>query len=221
MSNSYIPAREADMDNWILNFKSLIAANPTSYGLAVGDATAITTAYTNWHAAYLAAVNPTTRTKATVATKNTQKTVVLGVVRGYADTIRINAAVSDALKIGLGLHIRDTAPTPIPPPSTFPLLTITEPMRGTQDVRAADQMTPTKKARPAGAAGLLMFRAVAEDAITDPTQAAFLSFVTRAEFISTFDPADNGKTATYFARWTNAKGEVGPWSAPVSMPIAA
>ncbi len=30
-----------------------------------------------------------------------------------------------------------------------------------------------------------------------------------------------GKFATYFARWTNFKGELGPWSAPVTMQIAA
>ena len=221
MSNSYIPAREADMDNWLNNFKTLIAANPTTYGLVTADATAITTAYTNWHAAYLTAVNPTTRTTAAVQTKNEQKQTVLGVVRGYADTIRVNMAVSDALKVGLGLHVRDTAPTPIPPPSTFPLLTITEPMRGMQDLRASDSGTPDKKARPTGVAGMLLFRAVGTSAVTDPAQAASLAFATKTDFEATFDPADNGKTATYFARWTNGKGEVGPWSAPVSMPIAA
>jgi hypothetical protein len=221
MSNSYLPSREADLDNWLNNFKTLIAANPTNYGLAAGDATAITTAYTNWHTAYQAAVNPTTRTKATVQTKNEQKAVVLGVIRPYVSTIQANHAVSDALKIGLGLRVRDTVPTPVPPPSTFPLLTITEPMRGMQDVRAADETTPNKRARPSGAAGLLLFRAVDAAPVSSPDDARFLSFVTRSEFASTFDPADNGKTATYFARWTNAKGEVGPWSAPVSMPIAA
>jgi hypothetical protein len=221
MANSYIPPRESEMDNWLNNFKTLIAASPTSYSLVASDATAITNAYNAWHSAYLLAINPTTRTKATVATKNTQKGIVLGVVRGYADTIRVNVAVSDALKIGLGLRVRDTVPTPVPPPATFPLLTITEPMRGMQDVRAADELTPNKRARPTGSAGLLLFRAVATEAVPSPDDARFLSFVTRSEFQSNFDPADNGKTATYFARWTNAKGEVGPWSAPVSMPIAA
>ena len=33
--------------------------------------------------------------------------------------------------------------------------------------------------------------------------------------------ADRGKFATYFARWTNARGEMGPWSNPVSACIAA
>lgn len=38
---------------------------------------------------------------------------------------------------------------------------------------------------------------------------------------SAFTAADRGKTATYFARWVNAKGEPGPWSQALSIAIAA
>lgn len=221
MGNSYIPSREADMDNWIANFKTLIAATPTSYGLVAADGTAITNAYNSWHAAYLAAVNPTTRTRATVQTKNDQRVLVLGVVRAYANTIQMNHAVSDALKIGLGLRVHDAQPTPVPVPATAPALTFAAMRPGLQDVRAADETTPSRRAKPAGVAGLLLFRAVAPAAVSDPEQCRFLSFVTRAEFQSHFISADNGKTATYFGRWTNSKGQVGPWSAPASQPIAA
>jgi hypothetical protein len=221
MSNSYIPSKDGDLEAWLANFKTLIAASPTSYGLVASDATAVTNAYNAWHTAYLAAVNPTTRTKLTVAAKNQQKAIVLGVVRGYAATIRANAAVSDSLKGGLGLHVRDTTPTPVPPPSTFPTLIITEPMRGLQDLNAHDSTTPNKRAKPSGTAGILLFRAIGATAATDQAEADFLSFVSRTEFKATFDPADNGKTATYFARWTNSKGEVGPWGPAASMPIAA
>lgn len=218
---SYIPTRDSELDPWLLNFKTLIAATPTNYGLVAADATAIGNAYTAWHTAFLAATNPTTRTRATVMTKNEQKVTVLGVVRGYAATIRANRAVTDELKIGLGLHIRDTQPTPVPTPATYPVLAVAGMGQGVQDLRAADQNTPSRRGRPSGTAGLLLFRAVNTTPITDPAQASFLSFVTRSEYQSNFTSADNGKTATYFARWTNSKGEVGPWGPPVSMPIAA
>ncbi len=221
MGASYIPARDADLDTWLLNFKTLIAANPTTYGLVAADATAITNAFNSWHTAFLAATNPGTRTMATVATKNLQKANVLGVVRGYAATIRVNKAVSGELKIGLGLHVSDGQPTPIPPPSTYPLLTIKGIGQGQQDLRAADQDSPTRRAKPAGATGLLLFRIVGTGPVSEPSTAEFLSFVSRAAYTSTFAPTDNGKVATYFARWTNSKGEVGPWSPPASMPIAA
>lgn len=221
MGSSYIPSREADLDTFLANFKTLIAASPTSYGLVTADGTAITNAYNNWHSAYLAAVNPTTRTKATVITKNEQKANVLSVVRGYASTIRANAAVSDALKIGLGLHVHDSVPTPVPAPTTYPMLTLSGMGVGRQDLRVADQLTPAKRAKPSGAAGLLLFRHVGTAPATDPTQCAFLAFAGRTGFTAEFDPSDNGKVATYFARWTNAKGEMGPWSPAASLPIAA
>jgi len=221
MGTDYLPSRDAQLDDWISNFKTLIAATPTNYGLVAADGTAITNAFNSWHTAFLAATNPTTRTKGTVSTKNTQKAAVLAVVRGYANTIRVNKAVTNELKIGLGLHVADTQPTPVPAPVTYPLLSISGMGQGLQDLRAADQATPTKRAKPAGAVGLLLFRSVAETPTSEPTDAAFLAYVSQGKFTSNFSPADNGKTATYFARWTNSKGEVGPWGPPASMPIAA
>lgn len=220
MGATYIPSRDADLDTWLLNFKTLIAATPTNYGLVAADATAITNAFNSWHTAFLLASNPTTRTKGTVSTKNTQKANVLTVVRGYANTLRVNKGVSNELKIGLGLHVADSQPTPVPPPSTYPLLSISGIAQGLQDLRASDQDSPTKRAKPVGAAGLLLYRAVSTAPISEPTAATFLSFVSKAAYTATFTPADNGKVATYFARWTNSKGEVGPWGPPASMPIA-
>jgi hypothetical protein len=220
MSN-YLPNRDAEFDTWLNNFQTLIAANPTNYGLVAGDATAITAAYNGWHTAYLAAVNPTTRTHANVSTKNTQKANASSVVRGYGATIRANRAVSDALKINLGLHVRDSEPTPVPPPSTVPVLAVIGMRQGMQEVRVTDESTPGSRARPVGSAGMILFRAIDETAVTNPAQAQFLAFTGKTDFTCEYDPADNGKTATYFARWTNAKGEMGPWSQPMPVSIAA
>jgi len=221
MSTSWIPTNDGPLDTFVLNFQTLIAATPTAYGLVAADATAITAAYTAWHTAYLAAVNPTTRTHATIVTKDIQKSNVMGVVRGYGATIRANRAISDALKIGLGIHIRDTSPTPVPPPSTYPLLTVDSFNLGTLQLHAADQYTPDKKARPAGTSGMLLFSVISTDPATTPTGLTFNAFLTKPKFQNTFDPADGGKVVTYFARWTNGKGELGPWSPPVSIRIAA
>lgn len=220
MSN-YLPPRDADLDAWLANFKTLIAATPIAYGLVAADGTAITTAFTNWHNAFLAVTNPATKTEATVATKNTQKAIILTLIRGYAATIRVNAAVSDALKIGLGLHIKDTQPTPVPAPTTKPVLVIAHMDQGFQDIRATDEATPNSRARAAGSAGMLLYRAVGTTAVNDPAQATFQGFLGKPQARSTFNSGDNGKTVTYFARWTNAKGEVGPWSQGLSVSIAA
>lgn len=221
MAGSWIPEADGPLDPFVNNFQTLIAATPTAYALSTSDATAITAAYTSWHAAFLAATNPTTRTHATILTKNVQKGNVLSVIRGYGATIRANRGVSDALKAGLGIHVRDTSPTPVPPPSTYPLLTIDSFNLGTLSLHAADQNTPDKKARPVGTSGMLLFSVVATTPVTTPTGLEFNAFLTKPKFHSAFDPADAGKTVTYFGRWTNGKGELGPWSPPVSIRIAA
>lgn len=221
MAGSWIPQNDDALDPFVNNFQTLIAASPTSYSLVAGDATSITAAYASWHAAFAAATNPTTRTRATVATKNTQKTNVLSVVRRYGTTIRANVGVSDALKIGLGIHVRSAHTTPVPPPTTRPELAITRTDTGFQDVSARDEGSGAPRARPAGAVGMILFRAVGVAPATLPAEATFLTFVGRPDVQSAFTSADRGKIATYFARWTNARGETGPWSNPVSAAIAA
>ena len=46
----YTPAKEANYNLWLLNFSSLIAANPPAYGLTATDATTIA-AEAAWSAA--------------------------------------------------------------------------------------------------------------------------------------------------------------------------
>jgi hypothetical protein len=36
-----------------------------------------------------------------------------------------------------------------------------------------------------------------------------------------FSETDDGKMATYYARWASVRGETGPWSLPATMRIAA
>jgi len=219
MATDYIPSRDADFDPFAIQFKTLIVASPTSYGLVAADGAAIADAVDDWHVAYLANLAPT-RNHGTVVAKNNARANCKSVIRGYAAQIRANRAVSDALKVGLGLRIPDP-PTPIPAPTSYPLLTIDSFNLGTLKLSAADQFTPDKKAKPAGTAGLLLFSIVAEESATAPTDADFNAFLTKTRFQNTFSQADSGKMVTYFGRWTNGKGELGPWSPPVSIRIAA
>jgi hypothetical protein len=220
-NGSWIPLKDGDFETFTNNFKTLVASNPATYGLQNSDSTAITNAYNSWHTAYLAATNGSTRTHGTIATKNQQKANLLTVIRGYGATIRANKAVTVQAKHDLGVTVADTQPTPVPPPTTMPVLEITKIATGYQEVLARDEGAGTSRARPHGSAGLLLYRAVGDTAANDPSTATFLTFVGRPSVQSTFPGADRGKTATYFARWTNAKGEVGPWSQPVSGCIAA
>lgn len=221
MGAHFIPTREGDLDRWLKNFAAKVAADPAAYHLTAADGLALTGAYDAWHAAYTAATSPATRTRPAVAEKNERRRAAVALVRRIAAEVRADDGVSSELKIGLGLIVRGGKPAPIPPPETFPLLSIIELGRGTQDLRIADSQSPTRRAKPAGTSGLLIFRHVGDGPAATPAQCTFLALATRTEYTARFTPADNGKTATYFARWTNFRGEPGPWSPAATMPIAA
>jgi hypothetical protein len=54
-----------------------------------------------------------------------------------------------------------------------------------------------------------------------PDTAGFYGAFTKNPVAVGFAGTDDGKMATYFARWASPRGDVGPWSLPVSMRIAA
>jgi hypothetical protein len=135
--------------------------------------------------------------------------------------------VTNADKTALGLNLPNNSPSPIGAPTTFPLLSIVSAGPGTHELRYADNTTPAIRKKPAGAIGLQLFCGVATSAIVDPADCSLKDVLTTQPYLSTFDVADRGKIATYFARWVTrgrqAGGSaqlVGPWSSAVSMTIA-
>lgn len=47
----------------------------------------------------------------------------------------------------------------------------------------------------------------------------YLATDTRTPYVAEYDPADAGKTAYYWLRWENTKGQPGPWSVTASATI--
>jgi hypothetical protein len=221
MSTRFLPTRESELNNWLNNFSTKVSAAPATYGLSPADAAEIAAAVTDWRKAFETASSPATRTRPAVEAKRERKRTVVGVVRAFAAQVRQDASVSDELKINLGLKLRPRRGSPVPAPRSAPVLALVEVRIGQHELRAGDQETGPRRAKPAGVASLMVFRAVGEEPARSPQDAAYLTLVTRTAFTSTFTRADNGKTATYFARWINTKGEAGPWSLGMTAAVAA
>lgn len=220
----YIPATDAGFDSWFANFSGLITATPTDYGLVSGDATAISDQFDDWHAAYLAATTPETRTSPTIAEKDSQRIISEQTVRPYATTISRNPSVSNELKTGVGVNLPNTARTPVPPPTTQPSMSLVAAVHNLQTLAYRDSSTPTTKAKPPGAIGMELWRTIATTAATDPSTAALVGIATKSPISVGTMSGDAGKTATYFGRWTTRSGpggvaQTGPWSAPLAVVI--
>lgn len=223
MPQPYIPAKDAEFSNWLANFAALILALPAAYGLLPADATAISNQNTAFQAAYTTAVNPATRTQPTVAAKDAARFAAVAVCRPYAMRIRNNTAVSDALKVGLGLTIPSTVPTPIPAPVVAPILGLESAIPLQQTLTYKDPGA-VGKAKPYGVIGVEIWRSVGTVPATDPAQAAYYATATKSPFRSTFAASEVGKVCTYFGRFVTRSGpggiaQAGPFSAPLSIAV--
>src|SRR4051812_40899582 len=112
MAKDWIKSKQAELLTQAQDFSAKITLTPVAYGLVAADATALATDVTSYETAYQAATNPTTKTEVTVEQKNFAKDALVARMRSYGRRISVNPAVTDAQKIGLGLNIRDTSPTP-------------------------------------------------------------------------------------------------------------
>ena len=220
MSAPYIPAKDSLFQAWALNFNTLILANPANYGLAAADATAIGVQYAAWYAAWQLAINPATRTKPSVAAKDATKAASMALFRLYAQQVRRNAGVSNALKANLGLTIADLTPTPIPAPATSPILEVVAATPLQHTIRYADQNTPALRAKPQGVLFLEIHAATSATVISNPDLLPIIKNATKQPVAIDWTSGDVGKTAYYAGRWITRRGLVGPWSNIVSFTVA-
>jgi hypothetical protein len=211
----------AQLRDWAVNFSTLITATPTAYGLTAGNATTISTAVNAFTSAYTTATDPSTRTSSSVAAMRVAKANMIVVVRQFAAIIRANPAITAEQLSDLGLTVADTEPTPIPAPTTFPLLDVVKATPNRHELRYSDSESPDSRAKPPGATSLQLFRVVDDAEVTSPTGASLVGMFTTNPVRIDSSPDDAGKTATYFARWVTRRGLIGPWSNGTSFTIAA
>lgn len=212
----YLPPRDADFDAWLLNFSTLITASPTTYGLVAGDATIIAAQNTAWHAAYLLAINPSTRTPVTVAAKDVARVNATVIVRPYAQRIAVNPAVDNSDKVAVGVNPRGTVPTPIPAPTTWPALVWLGASPGVVQIAYKDSSLGATKKKPFGSTGMELWVGYGTGSPPPLADCSFVSMVTKSPLA--IDTTGNaGKAMSIYARWTTRSGpagtaQQGPWS---------
>jgi len=220
----YIPAKDADFNNWLNNFSTLLTANPTTYGLTAPDAVAVASVTTTWNTAYETATNPDTRTSPAVAAKDAARASAEATVRPYAQQISKNAAVSTEDKTAIGVNIPNFSPVPIPPPTTFPQLGFRSATPLVHLLQYQDSELGTGKKKPFGAIGVEIWRSVGTVPATDPDQTTYYGQFTKSPLRVSFSADQVGKICTYFARWVTRSGpggvaQTGPWSAPLTATV--
>ena len=214
MATNYLPQKLSTFRTWALNFATLIQGSPPTYGLVAGDSATITTAVDTFDAAYTISTAPATRTPVTVQATIDARNAAVQVIRSYARIILANAGVADSDKTALGLHLRDPVNTPVPAPSTAPIVAVVGATPGVLTCTSRDSMSsPGVKAKPFGATQLQVFAQFGTVAPVSPAATPFRGVFTKTPFALDTSPGTPGQTAFIYARWVNQKGQVGPWSA--------
>ena len=119
-----IPKKDSALVPWTTNFDSLISTGYPTYGLTSGQAAAYHTLSQAYLTASAAAGNAGTRSKMLVTARDSARAALLADGRVLYTTIQASPSVTDAQKVQLGITVRKTTPTPVPPPSTAPQLTV-------------------------------------------------------------------------------------------------
>jgi hypothetical protein len=202
-------------------FATGIAAAPAAYFVSAPDSTSITNAVNSFATALAAATTPPTRNVGSIAAKDNAKAAAVALCRQFAILIKYNAGISDQNKLDIGVKPPTTTRTPQPPPTVAPVIAILGATYGSHTVRYMDPDGGDSSRKPGTATNLQVYRAIADEPVTSESATTYYNAFRRNPIAVEFDHADDGKVATYFARWADAKGQVGPWSAPVSMRIAA
>ena len=169
----------------------------------------LTPARTKWNTAWTAYENPATRTPVIIAAKTDARAEYEKVIMTLVANIRVNTRITNDDRRAMGIHIRDTKPTPVPTPTTYPVLAIDTAMSRRLTIAFRDSEASTI-AKPKGIHGAEIKWLVADE---KPTvgQLTNSTFDTRTPYTLVFDDEQRGKTVWICARWENTRGEKGPW----------
>jgi hypothetical protein len=200
----WVPAPIASFSTFAQNFSDTLNGDPAAYMVSPADAASVATANTTFQNAYLLSqrASPTTRTSVTVADTVTARVNLTLLMRAWGSQIRLNPGVSDADKTALGLRLANNAPNPVPTPATWPVLSVQGYGPLQIQLKYVDSSTPTLKAKPYGVVGGELYIGIGTAPIGSPSLCVFQGIFTRNYPKLTFDSANAGKVATFFARWS-------------------
>jgi hypothetical protein len=208
---TFPPTADLPLRNWAQNASDVLTATPTVYGCTAGDATSVAALLADYILRLETATTPATRTKGSIAAKNTSKTALLTKLRQVVKTVNNYAPVTPQQRIDFGLNPKDVSPTPVPVPGTAPVLRLTP--DGVLELRSVPG-----SARPAKAPGTvgavvrtcLLAASAPPPASLDQTQFAMIA--TRGRVALPLPPGADAKKLYAFAQWFNERGELGPIS---------
>jgi hypothetical protein len=211
-----VPTKDSLLATYAPNFSGIITLSPTTYNVTAGQATALGTATTNFTTAYAASSAEGTRSKSLTTAKNSAKTALLSLLRPMYGAIQASATVTNTQKVNLGIALR-RLPTPVPAPSTAPVVSVVSVNGRTVKLRLRDAANPHRVGRPVGVASATVLSYVGATPPPGIGAWRFEGNVSKTVIDVAFpDTVAPGALVWFVAFWSNRKDQPGPTCDPVS-----
>jgi hypothetical protein len=221
VASDYMGTTNAARLAWMRHFVEALGLSPSTYMIGAVDVASILGAVDLFDEKLNIATAPSTRNSGSVAEMHNARAQAVGICRQYAKLIKYNAGIDDQAKLDAGIKPPTTSSEPVDCPMASPLLGVVAATNGAHTLGFKNSVDLEAKGKPFGAIALQLYRTISEEPVTDWSLCQHYGIFTRNPIAVTFEPADNQKIATYFARWSSRRGGFSNWSPPVSMAIAA
>jgi hypothetical protein len=245
MSEQRIPRADGDFSAYANHYYEAVEKFWSVQGLDETDLKPLKDALSAWNAAYRKHIAAQNAARAARETKDAAKRELERQIRPVSAFVQSWSGTTDADRAAIGISVRATGGTPVPPPTSRPVVLVESGSRLTHRLRIADLgdahegplATPRGK-RPKGTLGAEVYVALinANEPVPGPPAFGagaaapsaedrggyrFLRTVTGGSAEVSFQPPQGGKQAAYLVRWISATGEPGPWGETILATIAA
>ncbi len=227
--SDYMPDTDSDVLNWMNAFTTFANANLVPLAIVATDVSTLVTQANSFNVACVNATNLRNQTLAATQAKLAARKIAITAFRNMVRKLQANPNLTDALRRGLGITLRDADPAAagaVPSQPLYrPVVSIDNSRQLIHRVRFMQESPEPRRAKPAGMNGCEMRIVILpKDAPppADPLSMPQTGTPTAAPLDVTFAAADAGKVAWYRLRWVNTRNlPVGEWSRPEGAMILA
>lgn len=216
MAVIFPPPREADLLAWSLNADLIFKDEAAAYGVSAEQQAAFAVLVTAFQALYNECNQPGTRTPTKIEQKKIAKKALVTEARKLIAIVQAFPGTTDDMRRDLDVTIRDSEPTPVPVPTSAPVVTVTS-VEGRLFNLELRQVGSDSRAKPDGVRAAWIYTAFGDE---QPTTFEVFQFRGEARKTDTQivmpESVAPGTKVWVSACWVNTAGKPGP----VSMPIA-
>lgn len=210
-----IPAKDAEFDSFQQNLVSQVTTNMVLWNITAAALGVLTPLQTAWAAAWLVAKIKVNRSPAVIAAKRQARTAYEAALRNFIQaSIYRNTSMNDGDIELCGLKPYDRTRTPIPVPTTLPVVNLQRAPGNFFTVRyfrLDDETGAIRRGKPDKVAKIEFAYNLGMQPM-DPAGCTYHNVSTKGPIRIEVPAAMHGQTVWFFARWKNVYDAAGPWT---------